>query len=87
MSEKKNQAKILKNILRKLSEGAAIEDVTEEFRAAFEGVDAREIAAAEAELIKAGMPVEELQNLCNVHASVVEGTVNVISVDPVIGHP
>ncbi|HHU08158.1 MAG TPA: DUF438 domain-containing protein [Clostridiaceae bacterium] len=87
MSEKNNRAEVLKNILHKLNEGATVEDVTEEFRATFEGVDAREIAAAEAELIKAGMPVEEIQNLCNVHAAVVEGNVNVIAVDPVMGHP
>jgi DUF438 domain-containing protein len=87
MAEKKNQVEVLKNILQKLNEGAAVEDVKEEFQTTFEGVDAREIAAAEAALIKTGMPVEEIQNLCNVHASVVEGNVNVISVDPEMGHP
>ncbi len=87
MSNLVNQAEALKNILEKLSGGATVEDVREEFLATFKTVDAKEIAAAEAELIKTGTPVEEILNLCNVHASIVEGNVNVISVDPEMGHP
>jgi DUF438 domain-containing protein len=87
MSNPENQAESLKNILKKLSDGASVEDVKEEFLATFKTVDASEIAAAEAALIKSGTPVEEILNLCNVHAAIVEGNVNVISVDPGMGHP
>ena len=87
MTKELSQAEALKNILKKLSGGASVEDVREEFLATFKTVDAKEIAAAEAELIKSGTPVEEILNLCNVHASIVEGNVNVISVDPEMGHP
>ncbi|HZK42268.1 MAG TPA: DUF438 domain-containing protein, partial [Clostridia bacterium] len=59
----------------------------EEFQAAFETVDSKEIIAAEAELIKSGMPVAEIQRLCNVHAALVEGNVKVIEADPEMGHP
>ncbi|MDD4323765.1 MAG: DUF438 domain-containing protein [Eubacteriales bacterium] len=85
--KKKRQTEALKNILHQLSEGASVEDVREEFQKTFDTVDASEIAAAEAELIKEGTPVEVIQQLCNVHASVVEGNVEVIDIDPVMGHP
>ncbi len=87
MAELSQQAASLKNILQKVSEGATAEDVREEFLATFTTVDASEIAAAEAELIKSGTPVSEILNLCNVHAAIVEGNVSVIQVDPVMGHP
>ncbi|HZJ90132.1 MAG TPA: DUF438 domain-containing protein, partial [Oscillospiraceae bacterium] len=88
MSDKKQQqAEALKIILQQLSEGASVEDVREEFQKTFDTVDANEIAAAEAELIKTGTPIEDILQLCNVHASVVEGSVEVIAVDPVMGHP
>jgi len=87
MPKKQEQAKALKAILERLSEGASVDDVREAFLNTFESVDAAEIAAAEAELIKGGMPVEEILNLCNVHAAIVEGNVNVIDVDPDMGHP
>ena len=88
MSNKKQaQAEALKSILQQLSSGASVEDVREEFRKTFDTVEASEIAAAEAELIKTGTPIEEIQQLCNVHASLVEGSVEVIATDPVMGHP
>ena len=88
MSNKKQaQAEALKSILQQLSSGASVEDVREEFRKTFDTVEASEIAAAEAELIKTGTPIEEIQQLCNVHASLVEGSVEVIAADPVMGHP
>lgn len=87
MSKTKNQAEILKNILLKLHDGATVEDVKDEFQAAFETVDAKEIIAAEAELIKSGIPVTEIQRICNVHAALVEGNVKVIESDPEMGHP
>lgn len=87
MSRTEEQAKALKNILMKLHDGAKVEDVRDEFQAAFDTVDAKEIIAAEAELIKSGMPITEIQRLCNVHAALVEGNVNVIEADPKMGHP
>ncbi len=88
MSERKEkQVESLKKILQKLSAGASVDEVSEEFQKTFDTVDASEIAAAEAELIKSGTPVEEIQQLCNVHASVVEGNVEVAAADPVMGHP
>ncbi len=87
MSRKFEQAEALKDILRKLSDGASPEEVREEFLASFSTVDASEIAAAEAELIRTGTPVEEILQLCNVHAAVVGGSVKGIEADTGRGHP
>lgn len=88
MSDRKQkQAEALKDILQQLNAGASVEDVRKKFQMTFDTVDASEIAAAEAELIKAGTPVEEIQQLCNVHASVVEGNVEIVAIDPIMGHP
>ena len=87
MSKSEKQAQVLKNILVKIHDGASVEDVKDEFHAAFDTVDAKEIIAAEAELIKSGMPVTEIQRLCNVHAALVEGNVKVMEADPEMGHP
>ena len=58
MPKKQEQAKDLKAILERLSEGASVADVREAFLKTFGSVDAAEIAAAEAELITGGTPVE-----------------------------
>lgn len=87
MSNTKNQAEALKDILQRLHKGESADDVRGDFLEAFKTVDAQEIIAAEAELIKNGVPITEIQALCNVHASLVEGNVNVVEVDPVMGHP
>lgn len=63
----------LKDILRQLHEGKPVQEVKEQFAKAFDGVSATEISMAEQSLIEEGLPVEEIQNLCNVHAAVFEG--------------
>ncbi len=87
MADKNEQVETLKNILHKLSEGASVDEVKAEFAASFGTVDASEIAAAEAELIRGGTPVEEILSLCNVHAAVVEGSVSPVTDDYPQGHP
>ncbi len=65
----------LKNILRQLHEGRAVDEVKEQFSAAFGGVSAEEISQAEQALIREGLPVSEVQRLCDVHASVFKGSI------------
>jgi uncharacterized protein len=60
----------LKIVVDKLSEGAAPSEVKREFRELIEGADASEVAALEQSLIDGGVPVEEVQRLCEVHADV-----------------
>ncbi|MBW6468753.1 MAG: DUF438 domain-containing protein [Coriobacteriia bacterium] len=60
----------LKGIIGKLHDGANVADVKAEFDALTAEIDAVEIATMEQALIADGMPVEEVQRLCDVHVSV-----------------
>ncbi|MDD4080844.1 MAG: DUF438 domain-containing protein [Eubacteriales bacterium] len=65
----------LKEIIKRLHEGHTREDVQAEFNLHFGDVSAEEISAAEDALISEGMPVEEVQRLCDVHAEVFKGSI------------
>ncbi len=88
-SEHRKQA--LKDMLKKLHEGQSVDDVKEQFETTFGDVAATEIAAVEQMLIAEGVPVEEIQKLCDVHAAVFKGSVEEIhrETDPrkIPGHP
>lgn len=61
------------------------------FEETFQGVSAAEIAEMEQALIREGLPVEEVQNLCDVHAAVFKGSIQEIhhpqKDDEIPGHP
>ena len=87
--EKRKQA--IKDTLRLLHEGKSIEEVQGIFRDAFDGVTASEISAAEQALISEGLPVAEVQRLCDVHSAVFKGSIEEIhtpsDVSKIPGHP
>ena len=62
----------LKEIIAKLHAGGSVGEVKKEFARLIQGVNAAEIAAMEQSLIDGGMPVEEVQRLCEVHVQVFE---------------
>ncbi|HEY9055320.1 MAG TPA: DUF438 domain-containing protein [Rectinemataceae bacterium] len=64
----------LRGIIRKLHEGKPAQEVKSEFAALIKNVSATEVAAMEQALIDGGMPVEEVQRLCEVHVSVFEAS-------------
>ncbi len=68
----------LKELIRRLHDGATVEDVKEEFDKLTIGVTATEIAEMEQALVNEGMPVEDIQRLCDVHASVFKGSIEEI---------
>lgn len=68
----------LKEIILKLHDGVSAEDVQEEFNTLSIDVTASEIAEMEQSLVDEGMPVENIQKLCDVHASVFKGSIEVI---------
>ncbi len=68
----------IKEIIKQLHEGKSVEEVKEQFEAAFQGVSATEISEAEGALIREGLPVSEIQRLCDVHASVFKGSIEEI---------
>lgn len=86
--EKKIQ---LKEIIEKLHKGASPESVKEEFLREFGSVSAEDLAAAEKQLMEEGMELEQVQNLCDVHAFVFEDNLQAVGkskqVDSIPGHP
>ncbi len=67
--------KRVKELLRRLHEGADPEEVREEFRDAIKGLTPLDIARIEEELIREGMPPEEVQKFCDLHLSVLREAV------------
>lgn len=72
-SEKENRKLLLKDYIERLSQGEDLESVRKEFVANFKNVESSEIAMAEQELILAGVPVDDVQRLCDVHSALFHG--------------
>lgn len=88
INNREHRKKIVKDVIRKLHEGATVDEVKKEFAEVLKGVSATEITVIEGELVKEGLPVEEIQRLCNVHAEVFKGTIDEIHhPEQVPGHP
>ncbi len=91
INNREQRKETLKSIIRQLHEGKSVDEVKHEFESVFQGVAASEISEAEAALVMEGIPVEEIQNLCDVHAAVFKGSVEEIHMesDPtkIPGHP
>ncbi|MBM4446036.1 MAG: DUF438 domain-containing protein [Chloroflexi bacterium] len=78
---------ILKGLLKKLHEGADPEQMKEEFKKTLGDVPPTEIAAVEEELIKEGMPREEIQKFCDVHLAVLKESLEKKETLAPAGHP
>jgi len=68
--------KIIGDLIKQLHDGVEFEIVKQQFEEAFEGISSEEIAQAEQALINEGLPVEEVQRLCDVHAAVFKGSIS-----------
>ena len=66
----KDRKEVLKDLIVSLHEGADPKGVKEEFREMLRDASPVEIARAEQELIREGMPREEIHRLCEVHLAV-----------------
>lgn len=91
INNREYRQKILKELILELHDGKSVDEVKERFGKLIEGVSATEISAMETALINEGMPVSEVQRLCDVHAAVFDGSIEQIHQvdDPgaIIGHP
>ena len=65
-----NKKRMLKELIKQLHAGASPQEVKERFKQVLEGISPLEIAKIEQELIKEGIPREEIQRLCDVHLAV-----------------
>ncbi len=66
---------VLKELISQLHDGKSVDEVKGRFAEVFGNVSAEEIAQAEQALITNGLPVEEVQRLCDVHASIFKGSI------------
>ncbi|MGB9553775.1 MAG: DUF438 domain-containing protein, partial [bacterium] len=75
----------LKELIKRLHRGESPEEVKEKFKEVFSSVSATEIAQVEEELIREGLPREEVQRLCEVHLAVFRESLEEASAEK--GHP
>lgn len=96
MSEQANnreyRKQVIASLIRQLHEGKSVDEVKAQFEEAFAGVSASEISRAEQELVENGLPIAEVQRLCDVHAAVFKGSIEEIHAEPedpsgMPGHP
>jgi len=91
INNREYRQQVLKELISQLHDGKSVEEVKDQFAAVFGNVSAEEIAQAESALIQGGLPVSEVQRLCDVHSAVFRGSIEEIHQpsDPskIPGHP
>jgi len=78
----------LKNLIQRLHRGENKAEVEAEFKRDFAYVTGAEIAQMEYNLVQEGVSVEEIQSLCDVHASLFQGSLaelhkDVLTINPI----
>jgi DUF438 domain-containing protein len=88
LDNSRHRIETLKEIIRSLHGGADPESLTGEFKALLDEVGPTEIAAMENSLMAEGMPQQEIQRMCDVHAAVLgSGLDDAPPPEVVPGHP
>lgn len=91
INNREYRQQVLKELISQLHDGKSVDEVKEKFAEVFGNVSAEEIAQAEQALITNGLPVTEVQRLCDVHAAVFKGSIEDIHRSPAAselpGHP
>lgn len=91
INNREYRQRILKELILELHHGKSVEEVKARFEKLIDGVSASEISEMEQALIREGMPVPEIQRLCDVHAAVFKGSIEEIHQSPegedISGHP
>lgn len=77
----------LKRLLKNLHEGADPEKIKEEFKKTLGHVPPTEIARVEEELVKEGLPREEIQRFCDIHLAVLKESLERRETLAPPGHP
>ncbi len=78
----------LKNLIKRLHQGEDRSQIEIEFKRDFASVTGAEIAQMEYKLVEEGVSIEEIQSLCDVHASLFQGSVqdlhqDVLTINPI----
>ena len=78
INNREYRQQVLKEIIKDLHSGKTVEEVKPRFEKLIQGISVQEIVEMEQALVREGMPVEEIQSLCDVHASVFKGSIEEI---------
>lgn len=91
INNREYRQKVLKELIMELHNGKTVDEVKERFEKLIEGVSAAEISMMENQLIREGLPVSEVQRLCDVHVAVFKGSIEEIHMPDnpaeIPGHP
>jgi hypothetical protein len=75
INNREYRQKVLKELIMELHSGKTVDEVKPRFQELIKDVSTHEITQMEQSLIMEGMPPEEIQRLCDVHASVFKGSI------------
>lgn len=75
INNREQRQKVLKELIKELHAGKTVEEVKPRFEKLIQGISVQEITEMEQALILEGVTVEEIQNLCDVHAAVFKGSI------------
>lgn len=88
INNREYRQKVLKELIMELHAGKSADEVRDRYAKLIEGISPSEISDMEQALIREGMPVTEVQRLCDVHAAVFKGSIEEIHhLDEIPGHP
>src|SRR5690554_4623137 len=91
INNREYRQKVLKQLIKELHRGATVDEIKPRFEKLIQGISVTEITEMEQALIMEGMPVEEIQRLCDVHAAVFKGSIEEIhrpqKPEEIPGHP
>ncbi len=85
--EKEDKKEVIKAIIKRLHEGANVEEIKEKFKEVIKDITPIEISQIEEELIREGMPREEIHRLCDVHIAVFKESIEKEKILAPAGHP
>ena len=85
--ESADKKRMLKEIIKQLHDGVPPQEVKEKFKQILRGTSSEDIARIEQELVKEGMPREELQRLCDIHLAVFGEQLEKQELQTPPGHP
>jgi DUF438 domain-containing protein len=88
INNSKSRKELLKHMILQLHSGEAPDAIKKQLTELLKGIPYDEVVEVEQELIKEGLPVEEVLKLCDIHAMVLGGNIDQTNAKPIpAGHP
>ena len=87
IGENNTKKEVLKKLIKKLHEGADLEQIKKEFKDSVGEISVTEISKVEEELIKDGMAPEKIHKLCDVHIALLRESLEKEEILTAPGHP